>query len=131
MKSYKLLAALSACVVFALYGGALLALENNVIKNNTPFTMTPKLWLEVEGGLSIQWVSHGHKKTRIDGPSSPLLVAMKYQLNGDVFDVQHAIYPHEDGSARWIWSNYTVDLIEYVYGKSMTIRIYKTEAETP
>jgi len=94
---------------------------------NEQFKVTQNLWFELEDGLKIQFQYHSHKKRAPSGPKSPLIIAMKYSLDGKVSEKHHYVHPDEEGVLRWKWDSYNIQISSYKYGTSMSLIVDKDQ----
>lgn len=96
---------------------------------NEPFIVIPQNQVVIESGLKITFISHEHKRTKVGGPKSPLIVHMKYEYKDQKFSETHNVHQNSEGELKWIWRTYEFRIISYSYGEDMKISISKTLAK--
>ena len=77
--------------------------------------------VDLGGGRSMVFVSHGHKAVFPD-QESPLLVMVSYRDGEKALETQvYSLFPPADD--RWRWRDVQVRVVEYEYGRSMVLEI--------
>ncbi len=89
----------------------------------THFTFQKGQTHALPGGRSITFVGHGHKRVKSGGPSSPLIVWLKYRsAEGTAQDAEARLKP-KDGVNSWTWDHLRFVLEDHTYDFSMTLAV--------
>jgi hypothetical protein len=77
---------------------------------------------------TITFVSHSHKKARIDGPPSPLIMYIEYEYQGKKEQKQHNLITNYESLKKektgWKWNNIYFILIKYSYNDFIQFEFY-------
>jgi len=91
------------------------------VKRNSTIKLTDR--------VSFTFVAHSHKMTMQGGPSSPLIVYVRYDCGSTHEEHQYNIFFHEKGGSSaepaWEWKGHVFVIIDYRYNDYMKLRIYK------
>jgi hypothetical protein len=78
--------------------------------------------IDLGDGATMEFRSHGHKRVKAGGPSSPLLVRVTYRDGtGSSEDSQASLHPPEE--ATWRWRDHEFVLTEHDYGVYMVLEV--------
>lgn len=78
--------------------------------------------VDIGGGLSLRFLSHGHKMVAVGGPRSPLMVAVEYRRGDELIERGNPyLYPPDE--ARWTWRQYTFHMTEHEYNSFMVLKL--------
>jgi hypothetical protein len=100
--------------------------ELEVVKFDEKFDIAKNDWVVLEDGLKIQFLYHSHKRTMLGGPSSPLILQMKYNFNGEHSEKQHGLNINDRRTGEWVWNNYHFKMVDYEYNTRMQLIVSKT-----
>jgi hypothetical protein len=78
--------------------------------------------LRLDGQFHMRFDSHSHKRTRMGGPSSPLMINLIF-LQGDVPVESKTFYVHEEDARSFKWRNFTFTLGPYQYDAFMELKM--------
>ena len=83
---------------------------------------------KLEDGTAVTFVSHSHKKARINGPPSPLIMYLEYEGRGKKERQQHNLATNYTSLKKektgWRWNNIYFVLLEYVYNDYIRFAVY-------
>jgi len=85
------------------------------------FTIRKGKTVEFPDGFKLTFLGNSHKTVMAGGPSSPLIVVVAYELNGDRDQFNYSLYP--DKNETWSWQGYFFYLVDYEYGSSMKLKV--------
>ncbi len=80
--------------------------------------------ITIAPGVDITFTHHGHKRTMVDGPPSPLLVS--YTRHLATGDVEESMSLQTYETRDFEIGSYTFELVDHAYGASMTVRLIST-----
>ena len=81
--------------------------------------------VKLPGDLVVTFLAHGHKRTEVDGPPSPLLVQLRYEQSGRETVEASERLETEEGRHTWFWREYRFVLADHAYGEWMRVRAYR------
>jgi hypothetical protein len=85
------------------------------------FTIRKDEMVQFSDGLKLTFKGHGHKTVMAGGPSSPLVIAMEYDLKGKKDFNTYSVYPDENET--WSWEGRYFYMGAYEYNSSMKLKV--------
>lgn len=78
--------------------------------------------------ISVTFISHSHKKARLGGPPSPLIMYLEYEYQGIKSKEQHNLITNYEmikkDKTGWRWKNVYFILINYIYNDFIQFEYY-------
>jgi hypothetical protein len=86
------------------------------------FTIRKGETLEALDGLRVTFKGHGHKTVMVGGPSSPLIIYLGFEHDGQTAEQEFHVFDQDKGRA-FEWSNFVFELLDHRYDEWMKLTV--------
>lgn len=95
-----------------------------ILKNGEKVKLMVDKAVRFEGGLTLTFTGHSHKRTKA-GQKSPLGIYIKYSKKGEDYSEGTWIYPGEDKLHWWVWRDHLFKYVDHGYDEYQEIEFSK------